>query len=98
KVRRHLTGFNVGASAVAMLTPTLNLMAEAMVASVQDFDGDGRTVRRTATVVAPGIRAALNRGSLQIAYGLGAPITFADSRTDVGGYLYLSFEHAFKAH
>jgi hypothetical protein len=93
---RTLNAVNVGAGIVGMVTPTFNVMVEGVVASAQDLDGDGRTERSTAVVVAPGLRLAINRGSLQIVYGAGAPITFADDRTDVGGYLYLSFEHAFK--
>jgi len=93
---RDLLGCHLGASAIGIVTPTLNVMIEALVASDQEITASGDTERATQTTLAPGVRFAINRGDLQIVPGFGVPITFGGGRTDAGLYLYLSFEHPFK--
>jgi hypothetical protein len=90
-----LHSVHAGASAIGMVSSTLNVMLEALVTSAEEIGDDGFVARRTATTLAPALRFAINRGTLQIVPGIGAPITFSDGRTDVGVYLYLSFEHPF---
>jgi hypothetical protein len=93
---RDLQGYHAGASVVGIVTPTMNVMLEALVASDEEIGDDGGTARSTQTTLAPGVRFAINRGDLQIVPGFGVPIVFGGGRTDAGFYLYLSFEHPFK--
>jgi hypothetical protein len=93
---RDIKGYHAGASVIGILSPTFNVMLEALVASDEEVSEDGGTARSIQTTLAPGARFAVNRGDLQIVPGFGVPIVFGGGRTDAGVYLYLSFEHPFK--
>lgn len=81
-VRHAPSVYNAGASAILLLTPTVNLMMEVV------WEGTGRA-GEDELIVNPGIRWAHNIGSLQVVPGIAWP----DAR-DV--FFYLSLEHPFK--
>jgi hypothetical protein len=93
--RRSLTNFNLGGSLIA---PT-NLPVQFMLESVVNFEseiGPGGSVDLSTTwILSPGLRAAMNLGSLQIVPGIAFPFTRSGGDTVHDLFLYLSFEHPF---
>ena len=90
------TSFNLGASAIWLLHPSLNLLLEGVWLSTESVSGGG-TERDDAMLLNPGIRGALNFGDLQIVPGIAYTINaISDSNDDDAFFLYLSFEHPFK--
>ena len=71
-------------------------MLEATATFADELDASGAIGHGHEVVVNPGVRGAINHGSLQIVPGLGVPVTFAGGRVDAGVFLYLSFEHPFQ--
>ncbi len=95
--RAGTTGFNLGASAILLVSPLFNIMLEAVWLSEQAVQGADLTGRSESAFLNPGIRYAINtRGGLQIVPGLAYPIGVGPSEGESGIYLYLSFEHAFR--
>ena len=86
---------SAGASIVWLLRPALNLMFEAVATRADEFDDNGRVRREGEIIVSPGLRAAIDRRDLQIVPGVAVPVRFQDGGSDVGLFLYLSFEHPF---
>jgi hypothetical protein len=94
--RAGTTGFNLGASAILLLSPTFNVMLEATWGREEAVVGPGRTGRSESAFLNPGIRYAINtRGGLQIVPGLAYTIGVGPSDGESGAFLYLSFEHPF---
>jgi hypothetical protein len=87
----------VGQSLVWLAHERLNLLVEALYTTSEVAARAG--VERTETLtVNPGVRAALDfAGGLQIVPGVAVPIGLGPSRGDTGVFLYLSFEHPFRA-
>jgi hypothetical protein len=89
-----LTSYNLGTSVVWLAHANLNLLCEV----VQNYNGQlnftGDVVHPPETIMNPGIRAAINAPFGQFVPGIGFPIRFAEERTDLGVFLYLSFEHS----
>lgn len=94
-VRRDLLSYFYGASLIFLAHPNFNLMLEWITIDNAEFDGSGNVVRRTETIVNPGLRLAVNLGRLQIVPGLAVPIRWSRGKTRVGIFLYLSFEHPY---
>lgn len=94
-VEKNLRAYNLGGSAIGLVTPRFNLMLETVALISDEFDPDGGIARSTETVVSPGLRYAINRGSLQIVPGIAFPVTFSDGETNAGAFFYLSLEHPF---
>ena len=95
--RAATTGLNLGASAILLLTPTFNVMLEAVWSREEAVVGSDRTSRSESAFLNPGIRYAINtRGGLQIVPGVAYLIGLGPSEGDNGLFLYLSFEHAFR--
>ncbi len=92
---RSLTSYNAGASAILLLAPSFNIMLETVVNVAGEFGPTGNVEHTTETIVSPGIRHAIDIGSLQIVPGLAVPLTTADGITNAGVFLYLSLEHPF---
>lgn len=93
-----LVGYNLGASAIYALTPTFNLMLEAVTSFDQAarVGGGGGTERTVAAVLSPGLRYAFNHpNDAQTVVGLAAPIGLTGKAPDYGVILYVSFEHFF---
>ncbi|MBI5472218.1 MAG: transporter [Ignavibacteriae bacterium] len=95
EVKKTLSSFNVGVSAIALVSANVNLMLEIVRNSTGGIDAEGNVVHTHETIVNPGIRAAIDIGSLQIVPGLAAPVITAGGETRVGSFVYLSFEHPF---
>jgi hypothetical protein len=89
--------FNLGASVVWLVRPSINLLLEALWLSEESVVGNGQTVRSDAGLVNPGIRLAFNLpGDLQIVPGVAYTIGLGSEANDDSLFLYLSFEHPFK--
>ena len=95
EIEETLWSYHAGGSLIGLLTPTLNLMFEVLALSNEGFQEQGGIARSTETIVSPGFRYAINRGSLQIVPGVAVPVSVTDDGTRVGAFLYLSFEHPF---
>lgn len=77
------TDWLLGGSIVWLAHPKLNLLVEG--------------VRETeAFTLAPGVRGAIEIGSVQIVPGIAMPVTFEDGESDTEWLLYLSVEHPFR--
>jgi hypothetical protein len=90
-----LGGFTVGQSFIWLAHPKLNVMVEAVYSSVEIDAGDAHA-REEVLTVNPGLRAAIDVGSLQIVPGVAVPIGLGPSRGDYAVFLYLSLEHPFR--
>jgi hypothetical protein len=99
--------FNLGASAIWLLRPALNVMVEAIWLSEESVIDAGRSQREETVLLNPGIRAALDVGALQIVPGIAYTIDLSPEEFTLdqdpqlrsaqdGIFLYLSFEHPFK--
>jgi Putative MetA-pathway of phenol degradation len=98
---RHLTNYNVGASAIYAISRDFNLMLE-MVAGWNEDIGEGvlafeETVDRSTTaIISPGVRYAFNLPSdAQLVIGAALPIGLTSDSRDWGMFFYCSFEQAF---
>jgi hypothetical protein len=95
--RATTTNFNLGASAIWMLQPSLNLLVEALWLSEESVVGEGSTRREETAVLSPGIRAAFDvSGGLQIVPGIAYTIGLTPDENEDALFFYLSFEHPFK--
>ncbi|MEP7326608.1 MAG: transporter [Gemmatimonadota bacterium] len=95
--RAGTTGFNLGASAILLVSPTFNIMLETVWLSEEAVLGADLTGRSESAFLNPGIRYAINtRGGLQIVPGLAYTIGVGPSEGERGVFIYLSFEHAFR--
>jgi hypothetical protein len=93
--RATTTSFNLGASAIWLLHPSLNLLLEGVWLSTESVHG-GETVRDDAILLNPGIRGALNVGDLQIVPGISYTVDTRSGPGEDAFFVYLSFEHPFK--
>jgi hypothetical protein len=88
--------FNLGASLVWLLRPSVNLLLEAVWLSEEAVTGDGRTGREEIAVLSPGLRWAFDfKGDLQIVPGMAYTVGLGPDDDDAL-FVYLSFEHPFK--
>lgn len=93
--RRSLTNFNLGASLIAPTNLPVQVMLESVVNFESEIVANGSVDRSTTWILSPGIRTALNLGSLQIVPGIAFPLTRSGGATAHDLFLYLSFEHPF---
>ena len=85
--RRTVSATNLGASAIWLVAPKVNLMLESVWLSDDGFEE---------LFVLPGIRWAHDfANGLQIVPGLGYAVGVGPSKDDSAVFLYLSFEHGF---
>jgi hypothetical protein len=90
-------GYHLGASAIVLLTPRLNLMVEGIWGSTQQVVGGDLTEVVEEAFINPGLRYAIDtRGGLQIVPGIAYTIGIGPSEGENGVFLYLSLEHAFR--
>ena len=94
-VHKSLTSYFAGASGILLLTEHLNLLAEVLKISNALVSAQGRVVHIFQTIVSPGVRAAIDAGSLQIVPGVAIPVSLTASGSSTNIYAYLSFEHPF---
>ena len=91
------TGLNLGASAVWLLRPSVNLLVETVWLSEEAVLAQGTTQRDETFVVSPGIRAAFDvAGGLQVVPGFAYTVYLTPDEAEDEAFLYLSFEHPFK--
>jgi hypothetical protein len=91
------TGINLGASAVWLLRPSVNLLVETLWLSQEAVVGEGATQREETAVVSPGIRVAFDfAGGLQVVPGVAYTIYLSPDEAENEAFLYLSFEHPFR--
>jgi hypothetical protein len=84
-----------GGSVIWLAHETFNVMLEYLYSDNQSLGDDGAVVTEPSHLLSPGIRYAINTGSLQTVVGVAAPVTMTKEYTDVGVFLYLSFEHPY---
>lgn len=91
-------GYHLGQSLVWLIHPRFNALVETSWAGTEDVVGRGRTQRGHDFLVSPGIRWAHNfKNGLQIVPGIAVPMGVGPSAGEKGIFLYLSFEHPFRA-
>jgi hypothetical protein len=93
-VRGTLAMLSGGASLIALVHPKLNVLLEALYTTSAHSLPAG-TARTETLNVSPGVRAAIDVGSLQIVPGIAMPIGLGPSAGERAVFLYLSFEHPF---
>ncbi len=87
------TSYNVGASAIYLVSNSFNFMLEYIAGFNRGFGELGQTQRVNETVINPGFRFAINAGITQIVPGLGIPLNFVDGKhVSTGTFVYLSIE------
>lgn len=92
----NLRHYNVGASVIYAATSTTHFLCEVVNNWTQEFDSAGRSTRRPAVVLSPGIRHAYNLPrDLQIVVGAAVPLGLTNAAPDYGVFLYLSIERPF---
>lgn len=94
--RAATVSYAVGASAIWLARPRLNLLIEWIWLDNERVTTAGSTQRQRAMFLNPGIRFGWDSpGGLQIVPGVGYTIGVGPSRGEDAVFLYLSFEHAF---
>jgi hypothetical protein len=94
--KKSLVSYFAGFSSIWLLTEKFNLMLE-YLANFNASPGNGnKAVYTSQSVIAPAIRYAIDIKGLQIVPGLSLPFTLQHgSKTEAGGFIYLSFEHMY---
>ena len=95
--KRTLTSGFLGGSLIAPTRFPVQLMLENLVTFESSITVGGGVGHATSWILSPGVRAALNLGSLQIVPGLAVPFTQSGGETVHDYFFYLSFEHPFSA-
>lgn len=90
------TNFNLGASLIWLVRPSVNLMLETLWLSEESVLANGNAVREETTVLSPGIRLAFDVPGLQIVPGIAYAIGLSPDSAEDAVFVYLSFEHPFK--
>jgi hypothetical protein len=91
-----ITNFNLGASMVWLLRPSVNVLIEALLLSEETVTGNGLTDRQETGLLSPGIRWAFDlKGDLQIVPGVAYTMGLGPDDENAL-FLYLSLEHPFK--
>jgi len=92
--RVETIGYNLGASAVWLVSENFNLLTEVVWNSFQLVRPDGSKNNSETCFINPGMRFALNyKSGLQVVPGLAFPIGVGESKNEYGVFFYLSFEH-----
>jgi hypothetical protein len=81
--RDRRTDWRLGASLVWLTARRLNLLVEGV--------GDRETF-----TLSPGVRGAIDLGSVQIVPGVAMPVTFDEGESDTAWLFYLSVEHPYR--
>jgi hypothetical protein len=98
---RHLTNYNLGASAIYAVARDFNLMLETLAGWNEDiaegaFAFEETVERSTTAIISPGARYAFNLpNDAQLVVGAALPIGLTSDSPDWGVFFYCSFEHPF---
>ena len=85
-----------GLSSIWLISEKFNLMLECITNIIANPDYNNTDSYTNTTILAPAFRYAINIKKLQIVPGISIPFSIAkNSKTEVGGFFYLSFEHAY---
>lgn len=96
--RAATNGYNLGQSIIWLAHPRFNVMLETLWTGSESVTAPGRTQRSHDLVLSPGVRWAHNfSNGLQVVPGIGVPIGVGPSAGERGVFVYLSFEHPFRA-
>ena len=96
--RASAVGYNLGASAIWLVRPRFNVMLESIFNSLQQVTAPDKTEWSNSSYISPGVRWAYNfKNGLQIVPGVAMPIGVGASSGQKGVFIYLSFEHPFRA-
>jgi hypothetical protein len=87
--------YQLGASVIGLVTTRLNLMLEVLSSLTIERAQGIPDSRSTETILSPGVRYAIDLGSLQIVPGVAVPVHWQGGRRQAGILAYLSFEHPF---
>jgi hypothetical protein len=90
--REDLWALNEGGSVIWLVSPTFNVMLEALAIQAQGVDEHGGFTWTRQGVVAPGFRYAFNLAAGQLVVGASAPIGINRDSQDPSLFLYLSWE------
>jgi len=91
--QRTLDAYNVGASIIWLVSPKNNFLLEYLTNFGSELNETGRKRRLTDTIISPGYRYAIDKGTLQIVPGFGVPIGISGGEPRWRLLFYLSFEH-----
>ena len=86
---------HVSGSGIYRVRQMFNLMLEGVLQFEEVPLIDGSTTRETAFTLSPGARGGWNIGDHQLILGASVPITWVESDTNTGLFLYLSYELPF---
>lgn len=91
-------GYNLGQSFIWLAKPRFNVLLETVWSGSEEVVGKDRTQRYHTLLMNPGVRWAYNfKNGLQIVPGVAVPIGVGPSSGEKGVFVYLSFEHPWKA-
>jgi len=93
--KKTLLFANVGMSLGWLVTHHFNFLLEYTTNFSSEIDGAGKIHRFNEFILNPFLRGSIDAGKLQIAPGLGFPLTWSDGSFQPGVFFYLSFEHPF---
>jgi hypothetical protein len=92
------SGYNFGQSFVWLAKPRFNVLLETVFVRAQRVTTPDHTEWNSILLLSPGVRWAYNfKNGLQIVPGIAAPIGVGPSSGEHGIFLYLSFEHPYRA-
>jgi hypothetical protein len=94
-IKKSLISCNLGGSIIWLARPCLNFLMEYVSTFSSEINEKGALAHSTEQIVSPGLRYAVNLGSLQIVPGIAVPFSFREGGSRTGVFLYLSFEHPF---
>lgn len=93
---RDLTAYNLGASVIYAVSPTFNVLVEAVAEWEEEVGELGEKDRSFSAILSPGFRYAVNfSNDSQLVIGLAAPVGLTGDAPDYGVFVYFSFEHSF---
>lgn len=95
-VQRNLHLYNLGGSLIWLAKPNFNAMLETFTNFGAAIDPVGAVIRENEVFISPGLRWAINVGSLQIVPGIGVPFRVSGGPAVRTVLFYLSFEHPFR--
>lgn len=96
RFERTLDMYNLGGSLIWLAKANTNLMLEGVVNFYAGINETGSVQRFNEYILSPGLRHAINVGSLQIVPGVALPNSWLNGQYRLGAFVYLSFEHPFK--
>lgn len=94
-LQEDLWGYHLGASFIWRTHESVNLLLEALLDRMDEFEGEGKQ-RVARALLAPGIRWGRWLGRMQLVAGTAFPVGLTDQSDDFGVFFYLSLEFPFR--